>query len=317
MPKIVVLDGYTLNPGDLSWEELERLGQCDIYDRSAQDQVVVRAKDAEILLINKIIVDENVLNQSSKLKYIGVLATGYNVVNLKAAKEKSITVTNIPAYGTQSVAQMVFAHILNFTQHVSLHSQEVKNGKWSRSPDFCFWDYPLVELQDLTIGIIGFGQIGRAVANIASTFGMNVIFHDVQHDANIPEGCFSVELNEIFRQSDFLTLHCPLTRETKSMINAERLALMKPTAFLINTSRGPLVDEIALANALNSGIIAGAGLDVLAIEPPPEDHPLLSARNCYITPHIAWATKSARERLMRIAIENVKAFLNGNPVNVV
>ena len=315
--KIVVLDGHTLNPGDLSWDQLEALGDCTVHDRTDSDQTLTRAAGAEILLTNKTVLSGAILDQLGDCKYIGVLATGYNIVDIEAAAKNQIVVTNVPTYAAQSVAQMVFAHVLNLTQHVGHHSRTVKEGQWAQSPDFCYWDYPLVELADKTMGIIGLGRIGRATACLARAFGMNVVGYDSDPDAWGAAKCTPVELDEIFTSSDIVTLHCPLTDQTEGIVNAERLAMMKPTAFLINTSRGPLVDELALAEALNDGRIAGAGLDVLCIEPPAADNPLPAARNCYITPHIAWATREARARLLATAIENVNAFLSGAPQNVV
>jgi len=314
--KIVVLDGYTLNPGDLSWDELKALGPCEVHDRTPPDQVVGRAKDAEIVLTNKTVLDAAVLRQLPRLKYIGVLATGYNVVDIQAARERHIPVTNIPTYGTPSVAQMVFAHLLELTQHVAHHAGTVRDGRWTKSADFCYWDFPLIELKGLTMGIVGYGRIGRETGAIARAFGMKLLAVELAPRPEGPEAEF-VSLDELFRRSDVVSLHCPLTAETKGLINAQRLSLMKKTAFLINTSRGPLVEEQALADALNSGRIAGAGLDVLAVEPPPADHPLLKAKNCHITPHIAWATRAARERLMKTAVDNVRCFLAGERQNVV
>ncbi|MDP7287472.1 MAG: D-2-hydroxyacid dehydrogenase [Phycisphaerae bacterium] len=315
--KIVVLDGYALNPGDLSWQALEALGDCTVYDRTTPDQTVQRAAGAEILLTNKTVLSADMLEQLPDCKYIGVLATGFNIVDTGAAAEKNIIVANVPTYSTQSVAQMVFAHVLNLTQHVGEHSRTAREGKWIASPDFCYWDYPLIELAGKTMGVIGLGRIGQATAKLALAFGMNVIGYTRNPDTCVAAGVSPVTLNELLTTSDVVTLHCPLTDETQGMINAASLAKMKPTAFLINTSRGPLVDQRALAEALNEGRIAGAGLDVLNTEPPPADNPLLSAKNCSITPHIAWATKEARARLMNTSIENVKAFLSGAPQNVV
>jgi len=314
---IVVLDGYTLNPGDLTWKDLESLGQCTVYDRTGPKEVVQRAKDAEIVLTNKTILSSDIIKQLPKLKYIGVLATGYNIVDIEAARDLGIPVTNVPAYGTQSVAQMVFAHLLNLAQHVAHHAETVRSGRWISNPDFCYWDMPLIELGGLTMGIIGFGRIGQATAKLALTFGMKVIAYDIVTPSSKPEGCQFVELDDIFRVSDVISLHCPLTSQTKKIINKEHLELMKKTAFLINTSRGPLVDEQALAQALNNERIAGAGLDVLSEEPPNENTPLLKARSCYITPHIAWATHAARQRLLRVVVDNVASFLAGKPQNVV
>lgn len=315
MKKIVVLDGYTLNPGDLSWDELEKLGNCTIYDRTLPKDVISRIADAEIVLINKIAMSREVIEHLPKVKYIGVLATGYNVVDIRAAAENGITVTNIPVYGTESVAQMVFAHLLNLTQHVAAHAESVAHGKWSSCPDFCFWDFPLIELHGLTMGIIGCGRIGRSTARLAAALGMKVIGHDNYADET--SEIELLEIDEVFRRADVISLHCPLTGETEKLVNQKRLSLMKSSAFLINTSRGQLVDEDALANALNNGIIAGAGLDVVSIEPVKPENPLMNARNCYITPHIAWATFSARQRLLNTAIENVKAFMQGAPQNEV
>ena len=314
---IVVLDGYTLNPGDLTWKDLEALGQCTVYDRTPPEETVPRAKDAEIVLTNKTLLFSDVIKQLPKLKYIGVLATGYNVVDVEAAGNLGIPVTNVPAYSTQSVAQMVFAHLLNLTQHVGHHAQTVRSQRWTSNPDFCYWDMPLIELVGLTMGIIGFGRIGKAAAKLAQVFGMIVIAYDVVSPSGMPEGCQFVGLEDVFRSSDVVSLHCPLTPQTKNLVNKQRLALMKKTAFLINISRGPLVDEQALAQALNNERIAGAGLDVLSSEPPEKDNPLLKARNCFITPHIAWATRSARQRLLKVVVDNVAAFLVGKPQNVV
>jgi glycerate dehydrogenase len=314
---IVVLDGYTLNPGDLTWKDLESLGPCTVYDRSAPEEVVPRAKDAEIILTNKTVLSPDTIKQLPKLKYIGVLATGYNIVDIEAARDKDIPVTNVPTYSTQSVAQIVFAHLLNLAHHAAHHAQTVKSGRWTSSLDFCYWDTPLIELAGLTMGIIGFGRIGQATAKLALAFGMNVIFYDITKPSSIPQGCQLAGMDDIFRTSDVVSLHCPLTSDTENIINTERLELMKKTAFLINTSRGPLVDEQALADALNKERIAGASLDVLSEEPPDENNPLLTAKNCYITPHIAWATYAARKRLLQVAVDNVASFLAGKPQNVV
>ena len=313
---IVVLDGYTLNPGDLSWAPLEALGDCRVFDRTAPGDVLARAAGAEIVLVNKVELPAETIAQLDALRYIGVLATGYNIVDAEAARRRGIPVTNVPVYGTRSVVQMVFAHLLNLTQHVAHHAETVRSGRWAACEDFCYWDRPLVELDGLTMGIVGFGRIGRAVADLAIALGMNVLVFDVRAVA-APEGVRLVELDEVFRAGDVVSLHCPLTPETRGLVSAQRLAMMKPTAFLINTARGPLVEEQALADALNAGRIAAAGLDVLAVEPPPADTPLIAARNCFITPHIAWAAQAARRRLLQTAIENVEAFLNGRPQNVV
>lgn len=313
---IVVLDGFTLNPGDLSWEELRSLGPCAVYDRTLPAELLGRAADADILLTNKTELTAGTLQSLPKLKYIGVLATGTNVVDLAAARARGIPVTNVPAYSTKSVAQLTFALLLELAQHAGHHAQTVREGRWTRSTDFCYWDFPLIELDGLTLGIVGFGRIGRAVGELGSAFGMKVLACTRTAGSAPPFASF-VELETLFRKSDVVSLHCPLTPQTANLVNARRLSLMKPTAFLLNTSRGPLVDEPALADALNSGRIAGAALDVLSKEPPRADNPLLTARNCLITPHLAWATRAARSRLMTIAVENVRAFLQGEAQNVV
>ncbi len=315
--RIVVLDAYTLNPGDLSWAELHELGQCHIHDRTSPDDIVRRAQEAEIVLTNKTQLSKETIAQLPKLRYIGVLATGYNVVDVKAASQQNICLTNIPAYGTVSVAQMVFAHLLNLTQHVAEHCQSVQAGDWSRSRDFCYWNFPLVELAGLTMGIIGLGRIGQTTARLALDFGMKVIYFDVEKSVTPQVNAQAVDLDTLFKESDVVSLHCPLNDSNYRMVNERRLQLMKPTAFLINTSRGPLIDERALADALNAGKIAGAGLDVLDREPPEADNPLSRAKNCYITPHIAWATRAARQRLMDIAVANIRAFVNGKPQNAI
>ncbi len=315
--KIVVLDGYALNPGDLSWGGLESMGECEIYDRSPDKMTIERAKDADIVLTNKTLLDAKTISSLSKLRYIGVLATGYNVVDVNAARERGIAVANVPSYGTASVAQMTFAIILELANHVGHHSETVRSGHWCKSQDFCYWNHPLVELEGLTIGIIGFGRIGQAVAKIASGFGMNVLASSRSMKTSQVPGVEMADLDTVFRKSDIVSLHCPLTDDNKSFINPQRLAMMKPNAFLINTSRGLLVDEKALADALNSEMIGGAGLDVLSSEPPKPDNPLLTAKNCFITPHIAWATHAARKRLMEIAIDNVRSFIEGKPKNIV
>ncbi len=315
--KIVVLDGYTLNPGDLSWDGLEYIGECEIYERTPAKKTIERAKNAEIVLTNKTLLDAKTISSLDKLRYIGVLATGYNVVDVAAARERGIAVTNIPAYGTASVAQMTFAIILELANRVGHHSETVRCGRWCKSQDFCYWNHPLVELDGLTIGIVGFGRIGQAVAKIAKGFGMRILATNKSMKTSPVPGVEMTDLDTVFHESDIVSLHCPLTDDNKGFINSHRLAAMKTNAFLINTSRGLLIDEKALADALNSGIIAGAGLDVLSVEPPKPDNPLLSAKNCFITPHIAWATHAARERLMNIAIGNVRAFVEGKPKNTV
>jgi glycerate dehydrogenase len=315
--KLVVLDGYCLNPGDLSWDALRRFGELTVFDRTRPDEVVERAAGAEIVFTNKTPLPGVVLAQLPALRYIGVLATGYNVVDVDAAKARGIAVTNIPTYGTASVAQFVFALLLELCHNVKLHSDAVRAGEWSSNPDWSFWKSPLAELAGRTMGIVGFGRIGRQVGRIADAMGMNVLAYDTYHGGPPQYGFRWAELEELLRESDVVSLHSPLFPETQGMINANSLALMKPSAFLINTSRGPLVVDRDLADALNAGRLAGAGLDVLSVEPPAADNPLLSARNCLVTPHIAWATREARSRLMDLTVGNLAAFLSGKPVNVV
>ncbi len=314
--KICVLDGFALNPGDLSWEELRQLGSCEIHDRTLREEIISRATNAEIILTNKTPLNRETLAALPKLKYIGVLATGTNVVDLVAARERNIVVTNVPAYGSRSVAQATIALLLELTNHVGHHTQRVRDGAWTRAKDWCFWDSPLVELDGLTLGIVGFGRIGASVADIAHALGMKTNAYSPSQKTASAFVKF-VDLETIFRTSDVVSLHCPLTPLTQKLVNAERLGWMKPSAFLLNTSRGPLVDEVALTDALNSGRIAGAALDVLSVEPPGADNPLLSAKNCLITPHNAWGTRAARARLMQIAVENVRAFIAGKSQNVV
>jgi glycerate dehydrogenase len=315
-PTIVVLDGFTLNPGDLDWSPLRVLGDCEIFDRTPLDQIVSRAVPAEMVLTNKTVLSRESIARLPRLRYIGVLATGTNIVDLAAARERGIPVTNVPAYGTRSVAQATFALLLELTNRVGHHSQAVHAGRWANNPEWCFWDGQLVELSGLTIGIVGLGRIGRAVAELAAAFGMIVIAHSPSAQS-VPPGVTLVDLDQLFCESDVISLHCPLTPQTRQLVNPARLQLMRPTAFLLNTSRGGLVDEAALADALNSGRIAGAAVDVLSIEPPSSANPLLTARNCIITPHNAWATRAARSRLLQIAAANVRAFLTGRPENVV
>lgn len=316
--KIVVLDGYCLNPGDLSWDGLRALGEVEVFDRTAAEDVVARAAGAEIVFTNKTPLSAEALAQLPALRYIGVLATGYNVVDVAAAKAHGVVVANIPTYGTASVAQFVFALLLELCHNVGLHAGAVRAGEWSRNPDWSFWKSPLVELAGKTMGIIGFGRIGRATGKIADAMGMRVIANDTyQGDAPAYDGFRWAGVEELLRESDVVSLHSPLFPDTKGMINTRTLDLMKPSAFLINTSRGPLVVDTELADALNAGRIAGAGLDVLSLEPPESENPLLKARNCLVTPHIAWATREARSRLMDLAVENVTAFLSGTPRNVV
>ena len=316
--KIVVLDGYTLNPGDLSWDGLNAFGDVSIYDYTSADQIVARARGAEILCTNKTPLQAATLAQLDGLTYIGVLATGYNVVDVKAAAEHGVTVTNIPTYGTNSVAQMVFALLLELCHHVHLHSDAVLAGEWSTNRDFCFWKTPLIELQGKTIGIVGFGRIGRQVAKIADAFGMRVLAQDkFQGPAPDLADFRWAELDELLAQSDVVSLHCPLFPDTAGLISKESLARMKSSAFLINTSRGGLIVDQDLAAALAQNRIAGAALDVLSVEPPPADNPLLKARNILVTPHISWATAEARARLMGIAVDNLNAYLAGKPINVI
>ena len=315
MKKIVVLDGYAMNPGDLSFAGLEALGDCTVYDFTRPEEVIPRAQDAEMVLTNKTRLTAEMIAAMPKLEYIGVLATGYNNVDIEAARQRGIVVANVPAYSTASVAQLAFAHILNITMQVQHHSEEVHKGRWMRNRDFCFWDNTLIELEGKTIGLVGFGNTGQATAAIALGFGMKVLAYTSKSQDKLPKGVCSVSLDELFSSSDIVSLHCPLTPETRGLVNAERIAQMKSTAILINTSRGPVVDERALADALNAGRLYAAGVDVLSSEPPKADNPLLTAKNCYITPHIAWATKEARERLMAITTENVRAFLDGHPIN--
>nr|MBP9496315.1 D-2-hydroxyacid dehydrogenase [Bacteroides sp.] len=313
--KIVVLDGYGLNPGDLSWDAVSQLGELTVYDRTSSEEVIARSAGAEAILTNKTVITAEIMEALPDLKYIGVLATGYNVVNIDAAREKGIVVTNIPAYSTPSVAQMVFAHILNIAQQVQHHSEEVRKGRWTNNADFCFWDTPLIELREKKIGLVGLGHTGFNTARIAIGFGMQVTAYTSKSSLQLPPEIKKRTLDELFSECDIVSLHCPLTDETKELVNAERLRLMKPTAILINTGRGPLVNEQDLADALNAGKLYAAGLDVLSSEPPKADNPLLTARNCYITPHIAWASLEARTRLMDILVENIKAFQAGKPVN--
>ncbi len=313
---LVILDGYTANPGDLSWDEFAGLGALSVRDRTPVEQIAEQARDAEIVLTNKAPLDAATIAALPKLRYIGVLATGHNIVDSAAARARGIPVCNVPEYGTANVAQAVFALILELTNRTGHHTDTVRAGRWSGSIDWCYWDFPLVELSGRTLGIVGYGRIGAAVARIGAAFGMKVLAH---RRSGIPAGepAQTANFDTLFRESDVLTLHCPLTPETKHLVNAERLAQMKPGAFLINTARGPLIDEPALATALDEGRIAGAGLDVLSIEPPSADNPLLTARNCLITPHIAWATREARARLLSIAAENIRAWQTGALQNVV
>lgn len=318
-PMIVVLDGYTLNPGDNPWSELESVGTVKVYDRTIDPKdIVPRAKDADILLTNKTLLTKETLEQLPKLKYVGVLATGYNVVDYKHARSKGIPVTNIPEYGTNSVSQFVFALLLELCHRAGHHSEAVRAGRWSGQTDFCFWDHPLVELHGLTLGIVGFGRIGRRVGEIGSALGMKILACDTFRGSPPGFPFEWAEVDELMKRSDVVSLNCPLFPENTGMINKKTLGTMKKSAFLINASRGGLVVDADLADALNSGVIAGAGLDVVGLtEPPAKDNPLLSAKNCIMTPHIAWAALEARKRLMHTTAESVKAFLDGKPINVV
>lgn len=313
--KIVALDGYAANPGDLSWDELKALGECVIYDRTAPEEVLERAADAEVVLTNKVVITADMMAALPQLKYIGVMATGYNIVDIDAARERGIIVTNIPSYSTDSVAQMVFAHILNIAQQVQHHSEAVHQGRWTSSKDFCFWDTPLIELRGKKIGIVGLGHTGYTTARIAIGFGMEVYAYTSKSSFQLPPEIKKMELDQLFSECDIISLHCLLTDKTRELVNAARLKLMKPTAILINTGRGQLVNEQDLADALNNGQIYAAGLDVLSQEPPKADNPLLTARNCYITPHIAWASAAARERLMGILLDNLKGYMEGKVIN--
>ncbi len=313
--QIVVLDGYTLNPGDLSWSAFEELGQLQVYDRTAPAEIELRVQNTELILTNKVPLSAELINSLPQLKYIGVLATGVNVVDLAAARHREVPVCNVPGYSTPAVAQLVFALLLELTHGVGRHADKVREGKWAASPDFSFTEQPLVELAGKTMGIVGYGAIGKKVADIARAFGMQVVI--TGREPRNEEGTTWVELDELFRYSDVVSLHCPLTEQTHQLVNRQRLALMKPTAYLINTGRGPLIDEPALAAALTAGQLAGAGLDVLSDEPPAAANPLLTAPNTYVTPHIAWATRSSRQRLMDAVVNNIRAFQAGTPLNVV
>ena len=315
--KIVVLDGFALNPGDLSWNNLKNLGECQIFDRTRPEDVFDRINDAEVVITNKVLIGKLLIDRLPSLKYIGVSATGYNVVDVSAASQRNIVVTNIPAYSTDSVAQLVFSHILNVANRVEFHANSVREGQWTINPDFAYWRTPQMELAGKTLGIIGLGRIGRKVAEIGHAFGMNVIFQNRSQKAELPDGMAQKSIEEVFSESDFVSLNCPLTAENSAFVNQALLQTMKSTAVLINTGRGGLINENDLAEALNSGKIAAACLDVLSAEPPLSQNPLISARNCFITPHIAWATSEARQRLMDITVENVTCFMTGIPQNVV
>ena len=314
--KIVILDGYTVSQDDLSWSMLDELAEVEVYDRTSAEDVVKRCKDAEMVLTNKVVLDSFTLNQLPRLMYIGVLATGYNVVDLEAAEKQNIVVTNIPAYSTKSVAQMVFSHLLNIVSMVGKYAERNREGEWTRSEDFCYLRHNLFELSRKRFGIVGLGNIGMEVAKIANAFDMEV-FAYTSKTGELPYGIRRVSIDELFTSSDVISLHCPLNEETHHMVDAKRLKSMKPSAILINTGRGPLVKDDELAEALNANVIAAYGADVMTVEPPEANNQLLKAKNCYLTPHIAWATREARQRLMRICRDNIKAFLDGKPVNVV
>ncbi len=315
--KIVVMDGKGVNPGDMSWKQIQQFGELIVYERTASEEIIDHVGDAEIVLTNKTVFDEDTIAKLKNVKYIGVLATGYNVVDLKAASKRGIVVTNIPAYSTDSVAQMTFAHILNVTNHVDHYARASRDGEWSRCPDFCYWDKPLVELAGKTIGIIGLGNIGMKVANIALDFGMNVIAYTRKEPKEIPNGINKASIDNILSDSDIISLHCPLTKQTRELINKDSIAKMKRGVIVVNTGRGPLVNEEDVANALHNGLIGAYCADVMCSEPPSADNPLFVEQNAYITPHVAWASKEARIRLMDIAEKNIHSFLSGKPINVV
>ena len=315
--KIVILDAYTIDQGELSWDELSEIVDVDIYERTSPEEVVERCKGAEMVLTNKVVLDSSVLNMLPRLQYIGVLATGYNVVDLEAANRQNIVVTNIPAYSTESVAQMVFSHLLNIVSRVAHYAHENRKGKWSHSPDFCYLDHDLFELNGKKMGIVGLGNTGMATARIATGFGLQVLAFTSKDEDSLPYGIKKADMDTIFEQCDIVSLHCPLSESTHHLVNAKRIATMKSSAILINTGRGPLVDDVAVAEALNSNQIAAYGADVLTQEPALADNPLLTANHCFLTPHIAWATKEARMRLIKICTENVRAYLDGEPINQV
>ena len=316
--KIVVLDGYALNPGDLSWKGMKQFGEVVVHERTPAEKILERATGADVLLTNKTPVRGEVIDQLPNLQFIGVLATGYNIIDVSAANSKGVIVSNIPDYGTYSVAQLTIALLLELCHHVQRHSDTVRDGRWAASKDWCYWDYPLIELAGKTMGIIGFGSIGEKVGDMATAFGMNILgTARTRRDQSARKNFRWVEIPELLEHSDVVSIHCPLTPETKALLNSRSLRTMNREAFLLNTSRGPIVVDEDLADALNQGVIAGAGIDVLSVEPPHNDNPLFKAKNCIITPHIAWATKEARARLMDMAVNNLKAFLKGTPINVV
>lgn len=320
--KIVVLDGYTLNPGDLSWKGMEELGECTVYDRTSivdEKEIIERIGDAEVVYTNKTPLSRTVFEVCTNIKFVGVLATGYNVVDVTAAKEKGIPVSNIPSYGTAAVGQFAIGLLLEICHHIGHHGQAVKEGRWSSNPDWCFWDYPLIELDGKTMGVIGYGRIGQSTGKIAQAMGMNVLAYDTYHNGSlVNEQCRYVDdLDELFRESDVIALHCPLFKETEGIINKQNIAKMKDGVIILNNSRGQLIIEEDLKDALNSGKVAAAGLDVVSTEPIRQDNPLLAAKNCIITPHISWAPKESRQRLMDFAVGNLKAFLDGQVINCV
>ena len=314
---IVILDGYTANPGDLSWDELKTMGEVTVYDRTCPSETVARAAEADIVLTNKVVIGKEEMAQLPRLKYIGVLATGYNVVDIEAAHERGITVTNVPAYSTESVAQMVFAHLLTVTNRTEHYAIANCEGRWTNNKDFCYWDFPHMELSGKTFGIIGLGNIGQRVAAIAHALGMRVYAYTSKSEDQLPSYVEKKSMDEILSECDVISLHCPLTPDTRHLINSQTLQMMKPSAILINTGRGPLVDDLAVAEALAEGRLAAFCADVLTEEPPKSTNPLLNQPNAFITPHIAWATKEARSRLLQVATANVRCFLNGHPQNAV
>lgn len=314
--KIVILDGHATNPGDISWRPVAELGELAVYDQTPVEEIPLRAAGAEVLITNKTPISRETLEKLPGLRYIGTLATGYNVIDVDAARERGIPVCNVPSYCTRAVAQMTFALLLSLTNHVTLHSDSVRAGTWCRSKEFCYWALPLYELEHKTMGILGYGSIGRAVAEAAQAFGMRILVYS-RTQKKLPDGWEWVGFEELLRRSDVLSLHCPLTPQTEQIIDEKALARMKPGAFLLNTSRGGLLAEQAVADALNSGRLAGAGLDVLSTEPPKADNPLLTAKNCLITPHIAWGAQDSRARLVATVAENIAAFARGEPQNVV
>jgi len=315
--KIVILDGYSANPGDLSWDALKALGEVTVYDRTSREDTVERAADADIVLTNKVVIDREVMEQLPRLKFIGVLATGYNIIDVACARERGVVVSNVPAYSTESVAQMVFSHLLTVTNRTEHYAQQNREGRWSRSADFCYWDSPVMELAGKTMGIVGLGNIGRRVAEIALAFGMKVVALTSKSEALLPPGVRKVTFEELLGASDVVSLHCPLTDQTRHLINRDTIAMMRPSAILVNTGRGPLVDDEALADALRANRLKAYCADVMTQEPPKADNPLLGLKNVFLTPHIAWASTEARIRLLDITIKNVRAFIEGKPQNVI